>query len=184
MKTLLEALQDFQHEVVYVKAKSTGHHGKYAQLKDVVLDTKDALKKNGLIVLQNLTHIDGKTAMHTQLVHVDSDESIDSLYPLAYQGEDSQKQGSAITYARRYSYVTMLGLLVDADDDGSLASSVHTGKLATADFYAEKAKMIKTLREKGLALPQIGDLVQKALNKQRVETSDDIAKVLAAAGVK
>lgn len=185
-KELLLALQSFRQEVLFVKAVATGHHGKYAQLKDVVLETKDALKRHGLIVVQSLVNTDGLTSMHTELIHIESGASVESEYPLAYKGDDSQKQGSAITYARRYGYVTILGLLVDADDDGALASEVGKPdkKLEAAEFYAEKAKMIKTLRGKDMALDKVGELVQKTLGKPRVETIDEVEKVLKAAGVK
>lgn len=36
---------------------------------------------------------------------------------------DPQGAGSAITYARRYALVSMLGLNVDEDDDGNHASN-------------------------------------------------------------
>ena len=32
---------------------------------------------------------------------------------------DPQSQGSAVTYARRYSYMAALGLVADEDDDGN-----------------------------------------------------------------
>ena len=35
---------------------------------------------------------------------------------------DPQGQGSAVTYARRYSYMSVLGLVADEDDDGNKAS--------------------------------------------------------------
>ena len=35
--------------------------------------------------------------------------------------EDAQAQGSAITYARRYALMSMLGLVADTDDDGEAA---------------------------------------------------------------
>ena len=181
IKQLLKSLQDFQHEVVFVKAKSTGHHGKYAQLKDVVMDTKDALKKHGLMVFQSIGNLDGRTTITTNLVHLDTGQMITNTHNIAYQGEDSQKQGSAITYARRYAYVTILGLLVDADDDGQLASSVGEDagkKESAAEFYESKSALTKYLtKEKGMTIPQISELVKNTLKKDRMETVADVEKV-------
>jgi hypothetical protein len=35
---------------------------------------------------------------------------------------DPQGQGAAITYARRFAYMAVLGLVADADDDGQAAT--------------------------------------------------------------
>jgi hypothetical protein len=36
--------------------------------------------------------------------------------------QDAQSHGSALTYAKRYSYMAALGLVADEDDDGNKAS--------------------------------------------------------------
>jgi hypothetical protein len=40
---------------------------------------------------------------------------------------DSQSMGSATTYARRYSYMSVLGLVADEDDDANKATVRHDG---------------------------------------------------------
>jgi hypothetical protein len=42
--------------------------------------------------------------------------------------DDPQGQGSAVTYARRYSYMSVLGLVADVDDDGNAASREQVQK--------------------------------------------------------
>lgn len=123
MKELLEALQKFQDEVVFVKATDTANYGKYAKLKTVVISTRPTLKKLGLQVVQSLTHIDGKPAINTRLIHIETKKELNDTTPLIHRPEDPQKWAAAVTYAKRITYATILGLLVDDDDDGELAST-------------------------------------------------------------
>lgn len=163
MKELLEALSKFQDEVVFVKAKRQANYGKYAQLKDIVTETRPALKKNGLFVVQALTHIDGTPAISTQLSHSASDQVIETKTPLIHKPEDPQKWGAAITYARRYSYVTILGLLVDEDDDGQLAS-VKTEAQPYVENIEEELANSKTVQD-------LAKLFNRMPPQQRVETT-------------
>lgn len=163
MKELLQALSKFQDEVVFVKAKRQANYGKYAQLKDIVTETRPNLSKNGLFVQQALTEIDGKSAIATKLIHLPSDTYIESITPLIHKPEDPQKWGAAITYARRYSYVTILGLLVDEDDDGQLASAKAEAKPYVEDVE-EKIAACESIK-------QLSVLFNEMPIKQRVETT-------------
>ena len=40
--------------------------------------------------------------------------------------EDAQGYGAAMTYARRYAIMGMLGLVADADDDGNATSALRS----------------------------------------------------------
>lgn len=46
--------------------------------------------------------------------------------PLMLAKDDPQGQGSAITYARRYSLMAMLSLVADVDDDAQSTRSAPT----------------------------------------------------------
>jgi ERF superfamily len=95
---------------------------KYAALPDVVAHTAPVLAKHGLAVSQfiegeylpdglitYLLHSSGQYLAHTMRLHLPKD--------------DPQGQGSAVTYARRYAYMAVLGLVADEDDDGNRASA-------------------------------------------------------------
>lgn len=168
MKELLEALQKFQDEVVFVKATATANYGKYAKLKDLVIATRPALKKNGLMVTQFLTSIDGKPAIATNLLHTDTKQEIASTTPLIHKPEDPQKWGAAITYARRYGYTTILGLLVDEDDDGQLASakSELNNWVEDVDEQITNCQTVQELAKLFNAMPP----------KQRIETTKAFTK--------
>ena len=163
MKELLEALSKFQDEVVFIKAKRTANYGKYAQLKDIVTETRPALKKNGLFVMQALTNIDTTPAISTQLMHAESDQVIETKTPLIHKPEDPQKWGASITYARRYAYVTILGLLVDEDDDGQLAST----KVETQPYVENVEEEIAGCH----TVQELSKLFNRMPPTQRVETT-------------
>lgn len=94
---------------------------KYAALPDVVKHTTPVLAKHGLGVSQFVDNVNGEDALTTYLIH-SSGEFISHSMLLHLVKDDPQAQGSAITYARRYSYMSCLGLVADEDDDGNAAS--------------------------------------------------------------
>lgn len=88
---------------------------KYAALPDVVQHATPILTKHGLAVSQ---FIDADDTMTTYLLH-SSGQFIAHTMTMHLVKSDPQSQGSAVTYARRYSYMSALGLVADEDDDGN-----------------------------------------------------------------
>lgn len=81
---------------------------------------KPILNKHGIVLMQPLTHIDGKQAIKTMLIDTNG-ETMESVIPIP-EALDAQKLGSAVTYIRRYSLQSMLGIEAE-DDDGNKAST-------------------------------------------------------------
>jgi len=95
----------------------------YADLASVVKTATPVLTKNGLSISQFITNTeDGGDALVTYLLH-SSGQFIAHTMKLHLPKTDPQGQGSAVTYARRYSFMSVLGLVADVDDDGNAASS-------------------------------------------------------------
>jgi hypothetical protein len=93
----------------------------YAALPDVVAHATPILAKHGLAISQ---FIDGEFVVEgltTYLLHT-SGQYIAHTMKLHLVKDDPQAQGSAVTYARRYAYMSALGLVADTDDDGNAAS--------------------------------------------------------------
>lgn len=123
VKALIAAKKDFK---ALVKNKVNPHFkSKYADLAAVHEAVDGALAKNGLTVMQPLC-FDEKYGhvIKTELLHV-SGESKVSVYPLP-GGVKSQELASAITYGRRYSLSSLLGIAADDDDDGEAAGEHRT----------------------------------------------------------
>lgn len=117
---LSKALVDFQAEMETIgyDANNPFFKSKYATLAQLVRCSKDTLAKHKLSVSQ-LCEDDG--AITTMLIH-QSGEYLSSKLLLKPKDDTPQGRGSCITYARRYSYASILGLVSDNDDDGNVAT--------------------------------------------------------------
>jgi hypothetical protein len=94
---------------------------KYADLADVVKLIDPHIAKFGLSVGHHPETIDGADMLTTVLRHSSGQEE-QSTVALHATKEDPQGFGSALTYARRYVYCAVLGVVADADDDGAAAA--------------------------------------------------------------
>lgn len=122
MDKLVKALVKAKGEFEPIKKNKEGmHKAKYATMDEVLSCTEPALLKYGIVVLQPLSFKDGHTCVETTILH-ESGESITSSYPLNLT-PNNQQNGSAITYARRYSYCALLGVTADEDDDADCTVS-------------------------------------------------------------
>lgn len=120
IKDLATALSSFQGEMEFVgyDANNPFFKSKYATLTALVTKSKEMLNKHGLSVSQLL---EGECGVTTLLMHI-SGQWISSTVTLKPVKQDPQGLGSAITYARRYAYASILGLVSDNDDDANHAT--------------------------------------------------------------
>lgn len=129
---------------------------KYADLATVVSHAHPILSKHGLAVSQHPSTVDGEPALTTHLIH-SSGQVLSSTMKLCATKMDPQGQGAAITYARRFAYSAVLGLVTEADDDGNSASN------ATVATY--KA----TLKKKPSALDSAKGKLREAIKASGVD---------------
>ena len=122
---------------------------KYASLPDVVQHASPILAKHGLAISQHVTYDEmGRDALMTYLLHK-SGQYIAYSMKLHLIKEDPQAQGSAITYARRYSYQAVLGLVTDEDDDGQRATQAQAKVIKKApDLTSSQEKLKNALAKK------------------------------------
>lgn len=104
---------------------------KYADLESVIEAVKTPLNENGLSFVQYTTTQSSETQtqyyLGTMLLH-ESGESLAMEMPIIYnQSNDPKAFGSGLTYAKRYSLQTLLGLPV-SDDDGVQAGNTPADK--------------------------------------------------------
>ena len=93
----------------------------YANLLEIWEVCRKPLTDNGLSVTQIAESEEGKAILETVLMH-ESGEWIKGRLPLMPIKQDPQGQGSAITYARRYSLAAIVGVSTE-DDDAEAATS-------------------------------------------------------------
>jgi hypothetical protein len=173
IKTIAVALATFQHEQKPIKpnAENKFLKNKYADLTTLIENTKDNLFKNGLAVTQLLG--DGVT---TILMH-SSGEWIASKFeiqPTESGGTNAaQQMGIAITYARRYAYAAILGLVTDEDTDGAGSKPAETKKTSGDAITEAQGKRLYAIYKKaGLT----DDDAKKIVIKYGYEHIKDILK--------
>jgi len=116
----------FQKLGITIKKGSTNPHfrNNYANLNEVLDKVTKPLNDLGIVILQIPVQSKESTGLQTALFDTEDDTSIEGFLPFT-EATSPQKIGSNLTYYRRYSLVTMLGL-EDEDDDGNVASGVKT----------------------------------------------------------
>jgi len=121
MKNIYKALSDFQAKCPLIKkdANNPFFKSKYAPLDSILPIVLPLLKEVGLVI----TQIPNGLTLKTTLAHIESGEVLEGTAELILDKQNAQGYGSALTYARRYSIVAMLGLNTDEDDDGNKAST-------------------------------------------------------------
>lgn len=120
---LMAALAKAQAELKNPSFDSVNPHfkSKFASLAHVRDVVTPALSKHGLAVTQ-LTGNDseGRACVETVLGH-SSGEWISSTLTVPVAKADAHGAGSAITYARRYALMAIVGVVGDEDDDANQA---------------------------------------------------------------
>ena len=109
-------------------ARNTFVGNDYATLNSVMETCRDALYSHGIWLVQlpcpaPVELGTGHIGLETRLTHVESGQWLSSVTVIPLPKSDPQGLGSALTYARRYSLCTILGIITE-DDDGN-AASVH-----------------------------------------------------------
>ena len=110
----------------------------YASLEAVTEMARPILAANGLCVVQSPGALDGgRIPVTTRIIH-ESGEWIEGEIVIPLSKADAQGAGSAVTYARRYALMAMLGV-APVDDDGEAAvERVPTNKAPANGLGTEK----------------------------------------------
>lgn len=118
-KDIFTKLLEFQKKgISIVKGNQNPHFkNKYADMNEVLNKVREPLNELGVLILQRPT-LEG---LVTTFYDTESGTYVVGTLEFT-QKTDAQKMGSNITYNRRYSLITMLGL-EDEDDDGEKASA-------------------------------------------------------------
>ena len=180
-QTIVEALVKAQAAMTGASKDTKGHHGKYATLASVWDTIRKPLTDNGLAVTQHTAWSDeaGVMILTTQLHHT-SGEVMESEYPVLADYANPQRIGSALTYARRYSLMALVGVAPE-DDDGQAAADAPAKQNGR---QAQPSNMISDRQRKALhamGKDLYGDTwddkrheIVKAISAGRTESSTDL----------
>lgn len=123
---IAHALVAFQGEMKTVGKDKVNPHFKsrYADIASITEDIMPTLTKHGLSFSCMPRSADNGYEIVGVLLH-ESGERLEGSLPLF--GNDAQKIGSSITYARRYLLGCLTGVVTgdEADDDGNMASTTN-----------------------------------------------------------
>lgn len=151
----------------------------YADLAQCHKVAAKSLAEQGLVVVQTLTNnTDGDIVLCTQLLH-SSGEWIESHMPIKASLANPQQVASAITYARRTAYCSIIGLAADDDDDGEEAVDAATQAAASAGARIE-VMALQRLRQAATQAERDDVMERVAAHKKSGSITDEIAARLSA----
>ena len=158
----------------------------YSSLPSVLDAVKEPLNAVGVVIAQPVEYHHEQWCICTRLTHTDSGTSIESMIPIVSKDmNDPQKWGSAITYARRYTLQSLVGLPA-LDDDGNGAATPETkrgnkqpaqrqedeqpppdnsGASHQTELAAAKGELWRVAKEKGIALDALGEFAKQQTGK-------------------
>ncbi len=168
-KTLYAKLLDVSKEIDPISKDSKNPFFKsyYFDINKLIEVVRPVLSKNGLVLLQPIS--EGK--QYSIIIDADSGEQIESSLELP-KIQDAQKLGSAITYFRRYTLQSLLGLQAE-DDDGNKAAKPEPPKkpkLAEDKFKSALEKFNKTQLQTVLDTYDLTEIQSKAIKLTKVFT--------------
>jgi hypothetical protein len=139
-------LAELKKDIGKVKKNATNPHFKnnYADINAILDSVEPLMESKGLLLLQPLK--DGMVS--TQIYCIETGELVTSELKLP-EIQDPQKIGSAITYYRRYTLQSLLGLQAE-DDDGQKASYVapQAAKPQPKPYVAQTTAPVTTAEPK------------------------------------
>lgn len=158
---------------------------KYLNLATLLKNIKPIFEKHGIAFSQKVTFDgtgDGRQILGTveTIIFDENEQQTVCSYPFFVTG-DPQQVGSAITYARRYSLTTVLGIFPDKDDDGGYAKQ----KFDTADKPIganQYATLVKAMDTHAIPTEARGEFISGTLNRPvkgwRGITQADLTKLM------
>lgn len=137
-------LQDIPTFVTDLRADAGKRQYKYLGLDTLLKGVKPVFAKHNMGFYQAVEYVSGedKPLGIVRTVIFDEEDTLTvGSYPFFVLG-DPQAVGSAVTYARRYSLYTALGIFPEKDDDGYSATQSHSGqaKASAKDLAGRKQR--------------------------------------------
>lgn len=146
-------------------AENSEYGSSFVPLSEVYPKALELLNKYNLATMQWPVSKEDKSYLVTVLFN-DSGDSITGSIELYTPRKDLQAVGSAITYARRYGIMSILGMVGEDDDDGNKAAGRQTKP--TPDQVAE-------IKQLCIDLKYPMDQVQKRLDTLRTADQATVA---------
>lgn len=142
---------------------------KYSTLDACIEANRRILSERGLAISQLPTGKGAEVKVSTLMLH-DSGEYIMSNCTALAKAADPQAVGSGITYLRRYSYLSVLGIASkDEDDDGHEASQPAS--------QPQGSPMIQSFAEIGVTEAMLSQRLGKPVSKASTEDKKALGQI-------
>ena len=188
LNELFAALAKAQAEMrtAGLNAENPYFKSSYSSLAEVVRVSRPCLTKNGLAVIQQIMpNEDGQNILHTILCH-SSGQFIESRMRILPSKPDVQSLASYLTYLRRYSYASIVGV-VSSDEDDDAEFSVHSEREVAAKGVALNTKYnpkeesyeplsAEQIQEAEYELAEHPDIAQMVLEGLKIQSIADMPK--------
>lgn len=171
---LASALARAQVEMPVIKfdAKNPFLKNKYATLQAVVQASVPVMHRYGLSIAQFSVSQEGRIGVRSILMHESGEwiEDVITLVPETQKGLSlNQAAGVTLTYLRRYSWASILGLVADEDGDGDVHSE-------TTSNVETDSKVTAIMAERFWSLEQMEAIVEKLLELGEIAPDYETAK--------
>lgn len=184
-KKIMQVLNEVPNFTTDETANAGSRTYKYLNLATLLKNIKPVFERHGLAFSQKVTFDntgDGRQILGTvETIFFDENEQQTVCsYPFFITG-DPQQVGSAITYARRYSLTTVLGIFPDKDDDGGYAKQRYdtADRPIGADQYA---MLVKAMDSHNIPPEARAEFISGTLNRPvkgwRGIAQADLAKLM------
>jgi len=169
---LFEALSIAQGSFLQITPSGSSNYGTFATFEDIINATKDALKTNGLSVTFTALPSADKRFLMVKLGHK-SGQFDGGIMELLTEKNTMQGQGSAVSYAMRYLYKTILGLAINdaEEDDGDSNEPVND----EVKLPSQQKSFVPKNPSKPISPAQL-DWLNKLLKKAPKSKEDELVK--------
>lgn len=149
------ALAKAQGELENPLKDATNPHfrSKYATLDAGLNIVRAVLSKHGISVTQPTGFEDGVLMLYTRLAC--AGQWIQAEYPVSQFPVKQQELGSCLTYSRRYSLFSLVGIAGEEDDDANAATSPTPAPKRAAKAEPEMLSVDDSARERDVMLKNL-----------------------------
>jgi hypothetical protein len=145
---LYTKLNEVKKEIGAISKDSTNpfFKSKYFDINSLLKHVEPLLQKNGLLLLQPIY----KGYVFSEIIEIKSGEKIQSALQLP-EIDDPQKIGSCVSYYRRYTLQSLIGLQSEDDDANSASQATKSQK----QWVNKDDKIWSAAVDKGITLTEL-----------------------------
>ena len=156
-----------------IKKNEQGHNYRYATLPAVLKELRPVLRDHDLACMQNTQIINNEAVLITTVYHK-SGQWVRSFYSLVKAGlrnaNEAQQIGAAISYARRYSLISMFFIASEDEDDDARCLKY---KIRYSEFF-ELANTARYRFQQCQSMKQLDEESEKIVKEFNKAGFDDL----------